>query len=59
MACGGCAERRGIIVKAAAALGRGDLEEARRQVEAFEQSTRQDASALVRRAKSRLSGKRA
>lgn len=54
MACGGCADRRRYIVAAATAIASGDVEEAKRQADAFQASLKTDAARLTRAAKSRL-----
>lgn len=54
MGCGGCGQRREIIVAAATALASGDTAEVARQVEAFQASARTDLQRLTTAAKSRL-----
>lgn len=59
MSCGGCQQRREIIIAAAQALAAGDTAEVSRQVEAFKSSSKTDLHRLTTAAKSRLGmGKR-
>lgn len=54
MACGGCSDRRRMLVTAATALADGDMEEVKRQMAAVDQSIRRDAGALKKAAAARL-----
>ena len=54
MGCGGCGQRREIIVAAATALASGDASEVARQVEAFKASAKTDLTRATQAAKARL-----